>query len=153
MKSQIRVDYRYRYSGNFGEKEPIVKVDVEQSDDPRDSLLAEIFHGDPPRVSIFKSWDEKVSKATTYFISRKTKLEQVTDIGSEVFQVLIETVKDKTGLIFVTGADYHWFEKEPLSGGEGSRSKGVNREELSTLDDREVRIRFVQDFLEFTKSI
>lgn len=148
MKSSLKVDYRSRYSGNLGDKEPIVRIDVEESEDPRDSLLAEIFNGEVPKVLVFKSFEEKIH-GTTYLIAKKSRYEQVCDIGSQVYQVLLETVKDKTGLIYVTGSDFHWFERDLK---EITRSKGLRRDELSQLPDREVMIQFVQDFLEFTKN-
>jgi len=42
MKSTIKVSYQARY-GNNTEREPVIKVDVAESDDPRDLLLKDLF--------------------------------------------------------------------------------------------------------------
>lgn len=151
MKSSIKVDFRSRYSGTIGDKEALIRVEVEPSEDPRDSLLADIFNRDQPRLSIFKSFDAHNGSGTTFLICKKGRPEQTYDIGSQVFEVMIETMKHPEGVLFVTGSDEMYLEC-----GEDAtfkRSKGLKRNEIEHLADKEIRKRFVQDFLEFTDNV
>ncbi len=153
MKSSIKVDFRSRYSGAITDKEPLVKVEVVPSEDPRDSLLADIFQGDPPKISIFRFITDPSSNDTggvTYFICKKERLEQVYDIGSQVFEVLIESADEKLDtIVYVTGSDETWFESALEQGGNGRRSEVIKRNDLLHLSDKEVRRKYAQTFIKF----
>lgn len=129
MKSQIKVDYKSRYGdGDFGEKEPLVRVDVVQSDDPRDTLLYEIFRDD----GFLKIGGSSINPANSVkqfvLFRRKEREIWINDIMSPMFLALVKYTGINAN--FVTGSDNMWFE---LVDDYSVRSKGITERELNNI--------------------
>jgi len=150
MKSSIKVDYASIYDSNLGDREPIVRVDVIQSDDPRDTLVGCIFK---PNVVLGVQKRECVEivggSKDTYIIYAKNRFSQVCDLLSPVFTSLsvLSTIAD---LIMVTSHEeiYFSYEKDGKK-----RSKGLDRFALNSMDDLSIIRAAVSDFKEFTKKV
>lgn len=142
MKSSIKVDYASIYGDNLQDKQPVVRVEVFESDDPRDTLLACIFK-EKSQLSVWKR-----AATNTFIISEKNRFQQVADIASDVFLTLITAFPHKQDINMCTGADEIHFEitvpDPPLK-----RSKGKDRITLNSLNDLNVIRELVADFKEF----
>lgn len=132
MKSSIKVDYKSRYGGDFGEKEPIIKVSLISSEDPRDTLLEEIFKEKDPFCKSIQAFainpDQKVGEREFVIFSRKWRERMINDIGSPMFMALTRY----TGIEaeFVTSHDEVYFN---LVSDYKVRSKGIKNYEIESL--------------------
>lgn len=124
MKSSIKVDYKSRFGEHFPEKEPIIKVVLEKSDDPRDTLLGEIFDKDPfcKRIGISRISEDP----ETYTIYKRSDREyKINDIFSPAFTTLCKY--SGIAATMVTSSDKMWFE---LEGNPRIKSKGFDKLEF-----------------------
>lgn len=131
MKSTIKVDYKSRYGdGDFGDKEPIIRVDLVESDDPRDTLIHEIFRDeDFARIAGVERGPSSKNPQKQYVIFRRGDRErQINDFMSPIFSGLIRY----TGIEaeFITSSDELYF---ALAKDNKIRSKGINDKELSEI--------------------
>lgn len=147
MKSSIKVDYASIYESNLGEREPIVRVDVIQSDDPRDTLLNCIFK---PGVVLAVQKREPVETVggskDVYIIYSKNRFSQVCDLLSPIFSALVFLTPNSEDMIMVTSNDEFYFSYNKDN---KKRSKGLDRYSLNTMDDYTVIKMAVADFKEF----
>lgn len=153
MKSSIKVDYASIYDSGLGEREPIVRVELFQSDDPRDTLLNCIFKPDVV-IGVQKREIETPERKETYVIYVKNRFTQVCELLSPVFTALASIYPDINRLIMVTSSEEIYFEKEPTDKKEQRRrSKGLDRYKLNGMKDLDIIKTATTDFTDFIKQI
>lgn len=163
MKSTVKVDFRSRYGDdNFGTKEPLIRVEVEPSDDPRDTLLQEIFWGDfvPIGASLTNPSSVGPNDRKTYRIYRKNRSEQLCELAGHVHTSLCAFAD--LPCVMITSNDEIYFEEEgnkfmkdgSSSAMGGRRSKGISRSEheYDTSDFEFLKL-ITKDFKDFLNSI
>lgn len=124
MKSQLKVDYKSRYNdGEFGEKEPLIRVELVRSEDPRDALLNEIFEKDEIFPPLAASRIKEENGERTFFIYKKSTKSLLCDLLSNVHLALAKY--SGLDVHFCTSHDEYYFE---LASNYQVRSKGVSRE-------------------------
>lgn len=99
MESKIKVDYASRFGKHVGdEKEPVIRIELLESEDPRDTLLTEIF-----KDGIFTNLeaiqmnhhikyddsDPKKLEPLTYFIVPKTDNQKVYELAHVTWRTLM----------------------------------------------------------------
>ena len=150
MKSSIKVEYDYLFSA-LDDKQPIVKVRLSQSDDPRDTLLNCIFS---KKSKLGFSFREVTESEEVYVLYAKNRYEQVCNIAENVFEVLSATLKEQSDLTMCTSSTEIYFENVTSqtcvpNNIKYKRSKGCNRELLNSLDDKDIIKGLVADFTAF----
>lgn len=145
MKSSIKVDYDSVFTGDVGNKEPVIKVKIQDSDDPRDTLIRCIF---TPTSKYEVRLRENSSEGDVYIIYAKNKYAQVCDLWSNVFLTMIHTIPDASTITMVTSNDELYFERYSLD--KYTRSIGYKREEMNYIPDDKIIRYAVKDFIDFT---
>lgn len=153
MKSQIKVDYKSRYGdGDFGDKEPIIRVDVIESEDPRDTLLNEIFRDQGFQKIGAGKISPKGSANDQVIIFRRTPREiWINDLASPIYLGL--TKYSGIDAIMVTGHNGIWFE---LSKDSAVRSDVLSNDFMESLrfdliTDNQRDLKFVERLVEIWK--
>jgi len=160
MKSLIRVDYKSRFGdGNFGDKEPLIRIDLLESDDPRDTLISEILKGETyPKIGASQINESLVSPdgKKTYVLYRKNDMEWLCEMASTAFSALAG-YSGMENVIMVTSEKEFYFE---LSDNSKVRSKGTERMRLYLADsimrqerDHEFVKRLAADWKDFEKIV
>lgn len=145
MQSSINVDYDSIFSGNLGNREPVIKVKIQDSDDPRDTLIRCIF---TPTSKYEVRLKETGNEGDVYIIYAKNRYAQVCDLWSNAFLTLIHTLSD-SNVNFITSNDELYFERQGDTE-KYIRSKGCKREEINFIPDSEIIKLAVNDFVSFT---
>lgn len=146
MKSSIKVEYDSVFTDNLGDKEPIIKVKIQDSDDPRDTLIRCIF---TPTSKYDVKLKETTNEGDVYVIYSKNRYSQVCDLWEQVFNVMIHTI-DAYDVIMCTSNSEIYFEKQSLH---YRRSLGGNRDEMCNgMPDKEIIRKSVVDFTTFVST-
>lgn len=148
MKSSIKVDYDSVFTGHLGDKEPVIKVKIQDSDDPRDTLIRCIF---TPTSKYEVKLREQTNEGDVYVIYAKNRYTQVCDLWSNVFLTMIHTLPDASAITMITSNDELYFERQGHAD-KYIRSKGCKREEMNFISDTEVIRSSVNDFVAFTSA-
>lgn len=144
MKSSIKVDYASIYNNDLGEKQPTVRVDLFESDDPRDTLLHCIFK-ENAQLNL-----RKREHQNTFIIYEKTKSEYVCELASYCFQTLLALFPKYESMILCTASEEIYFEIS-VSDPPLRRSKGVDRYKLNGMAVNNIMRELVNDFNEFVE--
>lgn len=155
MKSTIKVTYESRFDGNlnfFAPKEPVIKIELERSDDPRDILVEEVLGRSLyPNLGTMKVLPYEAAIKTNkevYLIYRKNRSEELCDIASNVYLTLCYFHTKYLKLI--VSDDRFYFEVEESKNRKKS-SIGVNRQEFEGRSDTDFRTALVEDFKDLLK--
>ncbi len=131
MKSTIKVDYKSRYGdGDFGDKEPLITVNIIESDDPRDTLINEIFRDEGfAKIAVIERGPSSKNPEKQYVIFRRSDRERWIN---EFINPMYQALANYTGIeaIFVTGHDNMWFE---LSKESNVKSNGISQREVDNI--------------------
>lgn len=160
MKSSIKVDYKSRYGdGDFGDKEPLITINIVESDDPRDTLINEIFRDEGfAKIAGIERGPSSKNPQKQYVIFRKSDRERwINDFISPMYQALVKY----TGIDanFVTGHDNIWFE---LVKNSDVKSNGISQREIDNIKydffecykrDNAILDRVIQEWKQFEEII
>lgn len=148
MQSTIKVEFNSIFSNPKGDKEPMIRVDLLQSDDPRDHLINSIFSTGKLHI---QKVDEGKDDHPVWVISSKNRHSHIYDLVSNVHDVMLKTVSpDETNIVLVTSHDEFYFDNSELGTGI-KRSKGFKRDSLLSMADRDIIQLAVNDFKSFAK--
>lgn len=111
MKSTSKFDYDSRYgSGGFGPREPLIRVELDISDDPRDKLAQEMFEGDEyPIMGCHRLVPIVGQISNSFLIYRKKRSERLAETASNTYTVLQKL--DGRDFLHVCSNDKFFFEK------------------------------------------
>ncbi len=152
MKSTIKVDFSSRFGdGDFGSKEPLIKVDLISSDDPRDTLLGELFRETFPKLASAQMNPSQSGGVKTFKVFLKKRPEQLCDIASSIHSTLGAYFNMNT--IMVTSYNEMYFEEVKEDNSVGVRSKGIDRGQYEYEDDLVFIKAFTQDFKDLQDKI
>jgi hypothetical protein len=153
MKSTIKVSYQPRY-GNYTEREPVIKVDLAESDDPRDLLLKDLFE-DGASIGLSR---ERVTERSigpngeeeTILFYRKKPHELIHEISFDVIQ-MIGLLYPAYRFIHVYDGIQNFYFTTELE--EKFRSEEMNINHLLNCNPYEIRKAFVANFREFFEKL
>lgn len=149
MKSQIKVDYAGLHEGLDNEnKKPVIRIELQKSDDPRDTLLNDLVT--PTTVFGYRLKSQN-DLSQTYILYAKSRHEQVYDIAENALFVLKHLWGNEIPFTLITSHDEIYFECG--SGENYQRSKGINRNEASFLQNHEIIKLIVEDFEIFQRQV
>lgn len=155
MKSTLKVTYESRFDSNlnfFAPKEPVIKIELERSDDPRDILIEEVLgRSIYPNLGTMKVQAYEATIKTNkevFLIYRKNRAEELCDIALNVYLTL--TYFHPKNLKLITTDDRFFFEVEETKNRKKA-SAGINRQEFEGKSDIDFRTALIEDFKDFVK--
>lgn len=141
MKSSIKVDYDSIFTGSLGNKEPVIKVKIQDSEDPRDTLIRCIFSPTSKYEILLRNQSKEGDE---YVIYSKNRYAQVCQLWENVYNVMIHTLPDASAISMCTSNDELYFDMQGTE--KYTRSTGCKREEMNYIPDNEVIKNAVNDF-------
>jgi hypothetical protein len=153
MKSTIKVSYQARY-GNNSEREPVIKVDLAESDDPRDLLLKDLFEDG---ASIGMAREQKSNRAIgpegeqeTILFYRKKPHELIHEISFDVIQ-LLDLIYPEYRFIHVYDGIQNFYFTTELD--EHFKSEEININHILWSSPNDIRKVFISNFKEFLERL
>jgi len=148
MRSTLKVAYQDRFGHPKGTKEPVIRIELVKTDDPRDTMLEDLvdLNSELGIMSLGYEPTAMVGASPTFLIYKKSISEQAGEIMFDVFQTLNLEHGDRFKTVYHSGVYY--FE---LNKSSEYRSKGVRLEDYYfnfTVDFKTALINDFKDFYE-----
>lgn len=136
MESSIKIEYSGIHEGlEFENKRPVIKIDLKQSDDARDSLLNDLIT-DQTVLGFHKK------KANVFVLYAKPRYFQISELAVHVFNV-VKHLQKSDKLKLITSSTEFYFENED------SHSESIDRAEAECMSNEEFTKKFTEVFLAF----
>ena len=152
MKSTLKVSYQCRYG--LSDREPVIKVDLAESDDPRDLLLKDLFE-DGASIGIAR--EQKSNRAVgpegeeeTILFYRKKPHELVHEVAFDVIQIIDLMYPDYRFLLIYDGIKNFYFTTHL---DEHFKSEEMDINHLIWHGPHDIRKNFVANFKRFLEKL
>jgi hypothetical protein len=152
MKSQIKVDYSGLHAGLDNEnKKPVIRINLQQSDDPRDTLLNDLVTPKTVFGFILKSED---SNSKTYLLYAQERAEQLYKLATMIYNVC-KHLDNNFGLrqnqinieLAMSPTEYYFTCPNSQVADSWIRSNGVDRDKAGFMNDDEFIAALTADYI------